>query len=57
VDELKTSLAGGIIYMFQVADGSVGPALTTTVFATQSDLIEGLRAAFAINAASHSLVS
>jgi EmrB/QacA subfamily drug resistance transporter len=50
VDESRTSLAGGIIYMFQVAGGSVGLALTTTVFATQSDLIGGLHAAFALNA-------
>jgi EmrB/QacA subfamily drug resistance transporter len=50
VDESRTSLAGGIIYMFQVAGGSVGLALTTTVFATQSDLIDGLHAAFALNA-------
>jgi EmrB/QacA subfamily drug resistance transporter len=50
VDESRTSLAGGIIYMFQVAGGSVGLALTTTVFATQSDLIDGLHAAFGLNA-------
>lgn len=50
VDDSRTSLAGGIIYMFQVAGGSVGLALTTTVFATQSDLIDGLHAAFGLNA-------
>jgi EmrB/QacA subfamily drug resistance transporter len=50
VDESRTSLAGGIIYMFQVAGGSVGLALTTTVFATQADLIDGLHAAFGLNA-------
>ncbi len=50
VDESRTSLAGGIIYMFQVAGGSVGLALTTTVFATQSGLIDGLHAAFGLNA-------
>jgi hypothetical protein len=36
--------------MFQVAGGSVGLALTTTVFATQADLIDGLHAAFGLNA-------
>jgi EmrB/QacA subfamily drug resistance transporter len=51
VDDSRTSLAGGIIYMFQVAGGSVGLALTTTVFATQTDLIDGLHAAFGLNAA------
>ncbi len=50
VADSRTSLAGGIIYMFQVAGGSVGLALTTTVFATQGDLIDGLHAAFALNA-------
>lgn len=51
VDESRSSLAGGIIYMFQVAGGSVGLALTTTVFASQSGLISGLHAAFRLDAA------
>ena len=46
LDESRSGLAGGIIYMFQVAGGSVGLALTTTVFATQSGLISGLHAGF-----------
>ncbi len=37
VDPSRTSLAGGIVYMFQVAGGSVGLALTTTVFTTASE--------------------
>jgi fucose permease len=37
VDESQSSLAGGIVYMFQVAGGSVGLGLTTTVFTTASD--------------------
>ncbi len=32
LDESRSSLAGGILYMFQLAGGSVGLALTTTVF-------------------------
>ena len=36
VDPSRTSLAGGIVYMFQVAGGSVGLGLTTTVFTTAS---------------------
>ena len=32
VDESQTSLAGGIVYMFQIAGGSIGLGLTTTVF-------------------------
>lgn len=50
VDESRSSLAGGIIYMFQIAGGSVGLALTTTVFASQSGLIDGLHAAFRLDA-------
>ena len=50
VAESQTSLAGGIIYMCQIAGGSVGLALTTTVFASRSDLIGGLHAAFRLNA-------
>jgi hypothetical protein len=36
VDESRASLAGGIVYMFQIAGGSIGLALTTTVFQTAS---------------------
>ncbi|MSO41648.1 MAG: MFS transporter [Solirubrobacterales bacterium] len=32
VDKSRTSLAGGIVYMFQVAGGSIGLGLTTTIF-------------------------
>jgi EmrB/QacA subfamily drug resistance transporter len=32
LDKSRASLAGGIIYMFQVAGGSVGLGLTTTIF-------------------------
>ena len=34
VDESQTSLAGGIVYMFQIAGGSIGLGLTTTVFSS-----------------------
>ena len=37
LDPSRTSLAGGIVYMFQVAGGSVGLGLTTTVFITASE--------------------
>ena len=50
VDPSRSSLAGGIIYMFQVAGGSVGLALTTTLFASASGLISGLHIAFRFNA-------
>lgn len=32
LDESRSSLAGGVLYMFQVAGGAVGLGLTTTVF-------------------------
>ncbi len=51
VDDSRSSLAGGIIYMFQIAGGSVGLALTTTIFASQSGLISGLHAGFRFNSA------
>jgi EmrB/QacA subfamily drug resistance transporter len=35
--EARSGLAGGLIYMFQVAGGSIGLALTTTVFTVASD--------------------
>jgi EmrB/QacA subfamily drug resistance transporter len=51
VDESRSSLAGGIIYMFQIAGGSIGLGLTTTVFASQDSFIGGLQEAFRLDAA------
>lgn len=51
VDESQTSLAGGIVYMFQIAGGSIGLGLTTTVFSSQSSFIDGIDAAFRLDAA------
>jgi EmrB/QacA subfamily drug resistance transporter len=56
VDESRSSLAGAIIYMFQIAGGSVGLGLTTTVFTEASDsggtdgFIDGIEAAFRLDA-------
>jgi hypothetical protein len=50
VDESQTSLAGGIVYMFQIAGGSIGLALTTTVFSAQGSFVEGIQAAFRLDA-------
>jgi EmrB/QacA subfamily drug resistance transporter len=36
LDPARASLAGGIVYMFQIAGGSVGLGLTTTVFTSTS---------------------
>jgi len=52
VDESQTSLAGGIIYMFQIAGGSIGLGLTTTVFsATIPPFVDGIQAGFRLDAA------
>jgi EmrB/QacA subfamily drug resistance transporter len=50
VDESQTSLAGGIVYMFQIAGGSIGLGLTTTVFSSQGSFVDGIQAAFRLDA-------
>jgi EmrB/QacA subfamily drug resistance transporter len=50
VDESQTSLAGGIVYMFQIAGGSIGLGLTTMVFSAQSSFVDGIQAAFRLDA-------
>ncbi len=52
VDDSQTSLAGGIIYMFQIAGGSIGLGLTTTVFsAAIPPFVDGVQAGFRLDAA------
>jgi EmrB/QacA subfamily drug resistance transporter len=51
VDESETSLAGGIVYMFQIAGGSIGLGLTTTVFSAQASFVDGIQAGFRLDAA------
>ena len=51
VDEPQTSLAGGIVYMFQIAGGSIGLGLTTAVFSAQSSFVDGIQAGFRLDAA------
>jgi EmrB/QacA subfamily drug resistance transporter len=52
VDDSQTSLAGGIVYMFQIAGGSIGLGLTTTVFSSQvPPFVDGIQAAFRLDAA------
>ena len=57
VDESRASLAGAIVYMFQIAGGSVGLGLTTTVFSEAGDaasgadsFVDGIEAAFKLDA-------
>jgi predicted MFS family arabinose efflux permease len=49
VDESRTSLAGGIIYMFQIAGGSIGLGLTTMVFSSADNFVDGLQSAFRLD--------
>jgi EmrB/QacA subfamily drug resistance transporter len=51
VDESQSSLAGGILYMCQIAGGSIGLGLTTTVFSAQDSFVDGIEAAFRLDAA------
>jgi EmrB/QacA subfamily drug resistance transporter len=52
VDESQTSLAGGIVYMFQIAGGSIGLGLTTTVFSANfPPIADGIDAGFRLDAA------
>jgi EmrB/QacA subfamily drug resistance transporter len=51
VDESQTSLAGGIVYMFQIAGGSIGLGLTTAVFSSSiPPFADGIQAAFRLDA-------
>jgi EmrB/QacA subfamily drug resistance transporter len=51
VDSSQTSLAGGIIYMFQIAGGSIGLGLTTTVFSSAiPPFVDGVQAGFRLDA-------
>jgi len=51
VDESQSSLAGGILYMCQIAGGAIGLGLTTTVFSAQESFVDGIQAAFRLDAA------
>jgi EmrB/QacA subfamily drug resistance transporter len=50
VPESQNSLAGGILYMCQIAGGAIGLGLTTTVFSAQGTFIEGIEAGFRLDA-------
>ncbi len=51
VDESQSSLAGGILYMCQIAGGAIGLSLTTTVFSAQESFVDGIQVAFRLDAA------
>jgi EmrB/QacA subfamily drug resistance transporter len=50
VDESQSSLAGGILYMCQIAGGAIGLGLTTAVFSAQDSFVDGIQAAFRLDA-------
>jgi MFS family permease len=51
IDKSKSSLAGAILYMAQIAGGSVGLGLNTALVVTAASLPEGIGIAFKVNAA------
>ncbi len=50
VNPSRASLAGAILYMFQVAGGSIGLGMNTAIVATASSLPAGINQAFIVNA-------
>ena len=46
LDSNRSSLAGAIIYMLQIAGGSLGLGLNTAIVVTAPSLAEGIRHAF-----------
>jgi EmrB/QacA subfamily drug resistance transporter len=46
----RASLAGGIVYMFQIAGGSIGLGLNTAIVVTAPSLTAGIRTAFLVDA-------
>jgi EmrB/QacA subfamily drug resistance transporter len=51
LDPSRSSLAGGIVYMCQVAGGALGLGVNTAIVLSQSELPEGIRLAFRVDAA------
>ncbi len=49
LDPSRSSLAGGIVYMCQIAGGAVGLGLNTAIVTSASSLTEGIQLAFAID--------
>ncbi len=49
LDASQSSLAGGIIYMCQIAGGAVGLGLNTAIVTSADSLLEGIQVAFAVD--------
>jgi EmrB/QacA subfamily drug resistance transporter len=50
LDPSRSSLAGGIVYMCQIAGGAIGLGLNTAIVASGSSLTDGIALAFRIDA-------
>ncbi len=50
LDPSRSSLAGGIVYMCQIAGGAVGLGLNTAIVASQSSVPDGISLAFRVDA-------
>ena len=50
LDHSRSSLAGGIVYMFQIAGGSIGLGLNTAIVVTAASLTAGIGTAFFVDA-------
>lgn len=48
--EARTSLAGGLVYMCQIAGGSIGLGLNTAIAITAPSLVNGIGRAFLVDA-------
>jgi hypothetical protein len=51
LDSSRASLAGGVVYMFQIGGGSIGLGLNTAIVASSAVLASGIRTAFRVDAA------
>jgi len=50
LDAARSSLAGAIVYMFQIAGGSIGLGVNTAIVLSASNFAEGIRIAFLTDA-------
>jgi EmrB/QacA subfamily drug resistance transporter len=50
LDPSRSSLAGGIVYMFQIGGGSIGLGLNTALVVTAPTLAQGMHRAFLVDA-------
>jgi MFS family permease len=51
LDPARASLAGGIVYMCQIAGGAIGLGLNTAIVLSASSLVAGIRVAFRVDVA------